>query len=167
MSTEEVIQLSAEMENRSKSVLFDLTNQSMEQLTNISKQILDAKTAETSGQFEEKKKLIDQSLTNISREMKEKLETVQTLMTEINKLVPEKYGQVSTALENIAKQSDRLRETTQSLSDALTGSQERGIWGERIERGYQLCEAKDGGRGKIPPRFHFLSSQRSQGEYGR
>lgn len=132
MTSEEVIQLSAEMENRSKSALFDLTRQSMDQLTNISKQILDAKTAETSAQFDEKKKLIDQSLGNMARDMREKLDTVQSLMTEINKLVPEKYGQVSNALENIAKQSDRLRETTQSLSDALTGSQERGIWGERM-----------------------------------
>jgi len=132
MTSEEVIQLSAEMENRSKSALFDLTRQSMDQLTNVSRQILDAKTAETSAQFDEKKKLIDQSLGNMARDMREKLDTVQSLMTEINKLVPEKYGQVSTALDNIAKQSDRLRETTQSLSDALTGSQERGIWGERM-----------------------------------
>ena len=132
MTAAEVIQLSAEMEDRSKSVLFDLTKQSIDQLASVSKQILEAKTSETSAQFDEKKKLIDQSLTNISREMKEKLDTVQNLMTEINKLVPEKYGQVSTALENIAKQSDRLRETTQLLNDALSGSQERGIWGERM-----------------------------------
>ena len=132
MTSEEVIQLSAEMENRSKSALFDLTRQSMDQLTNVSRQILDAKTAETAAQFDEKKKLIDQSLGSMARDMREKLDTVQSLMTEINKLVPEKYGQVSNALDNIAKQSDRLRETTQSLSDALTGSQERGIWGERM-----------------------------------
>ena len=166
MSSAEVIQLSAEMENRSKSALFDLTKQSIEQLTNISKQILDAKTSETSAQFEEKKKLIDQSLTNISKEMKEKLETVQSLMTEINKLVPEKYGQVSTAMENIAKQSDRLRETTQLLSDALSGSQERGIWGERMaedilrivglieNKNYIKQKTIEGGRSR--PDFTFL-----------
>ena len=129
ISTAEIIQSRAEMEDRFKSITLDLSRQSIEQLTGISKQILDAKTTESSAQFDEKKKLIDQSLTNISKDMKEKLETVQSLMTEINKLVPEKYGQVSTALENIAKQSDRLRETTQLLSDALSGSQERGIWG--------------------------------------
>jgi DNA recombination protein RmuC len=98
--------------------------------------------------------------------MKEKLETVQTLMTEINKLVPEKYGQVSTALENIAKQSDRLRETTQSLSDALTGSQERGIWGERmaedilrivgLKEGFNYLKQKTVEGGKSRPDFTFL-----------
>jgi DNA recombination protein RmuC len=166
MSSAEIIQLSTEMEDRSKAALFDLTKQSIEQLTGISKQVLEAKTTETSAQFEEKKKLIDQSLTNISREMKEKLETVQKLMTEINKAVPEKYGQVSTALENIARQSDRLRETTQTLSDALSGSQERGIWGERmaedILRVVGLIENKnyikqktiEGGRSR--PDFTFL-----------
>ncbi|UCC81110.1 MAG: DNA recombination protein RmuC [Candidatus Zixiibacteriota bacterium] len=166
MSSAEIIQLSAEMEDRSKSALFDLTKQSIEQLSDISRQILDAKTSETSAQFEEKKKLIDQSLTNMSKDLKERLGVVQTLMTEINKLVPEKYGQVSTALENIARQSDRLRETTQMLSDALSGSQERGIWGERMAEdilrivglkeniNYVKQKAVEGGRSR--PDFTFF-----------
>ncbi len=166
MSSAEIIQLSAEMEDRSKSALFDLTKQSIEQLSDISRQILDAKTAETSAQFEEKKKLIDQSLSNMSKDLKERLGVVQTLMTEINKLVPEKYGQVSTALENIARQGDRLRETTQMLSDALSGSQERGIWGERMAEdilrivglkeniNYVKQKAVEGGRSR--PDFTFL-----------
>jgi DNA recombination protein RmuC len=132
----------------------------------ISAEMYDSRTSVTAAQFEEKKKLIDQSLTNISNEMREKLETVQSLMTDINKLVPEKYGQVSTALENIARQSDQLRETTQMLSDALSGSQERGVWGERMAEdilrivglkeniNYVKQKAIEGGRSR--PDFTFL-----------
>lgn len=128
----EIVQSRAEMENRFKSISYDLSKQSIDEIMKISKQILDSKTAESSAQLDEKKKLIDQSIGNMAKEMAAKLETVQNLMSDINKSVPEKYGKVSSALENIARQSDKLRETTQSLSDALSGSQERGIWGERM-----------------------------------
>lgn len=128
----EIIQSRAEMENRFKAISYDLSKQSIGEIMKISKQILDSKTAESSAQLDEKKKLIDQSIGNMAKEMRDKLEAVQSLMTDINKSVPEKYGKVSSALENIARQSDKLRETTQSLSDALSGSKERGIWGERM-----------------------------------
>jgi DNA recombination protein RmuC len=64
--------------------------------------------------------------------MQERLEKVQNLMTEINKAVPEKYGEVSSAISNIATQSENLRKTTELLRIALSGSQQRGQWGERI-----------------------------------
>jgi DNA recombination protein RmuC len=166
ISFDEILQSRVEMEGSFKSIASDIYRDSIDQLMKISAELYDSKTSASSAQLEEKKKLIDQSLTNISREMKEKLETVQTLMTDINKLVPEKYGQVSTALQNIATQSDRLRETTQLLSDALSGSQERGVWGERMAEdilrivglkeniNYVKQKAVEGGRSR--PDFTFL-----------
>jgi DNA recombination protein RmuC len=53
-------------------------------------------------------------------------------MNDINKSVPEKYGEVSNAIKNVSTQIDYHRQTTESLRIALSGSQQRGQWGERM-----------------------------------
>jgi DNA recombination protein RmuC len=121
-----------QMEKVFKAASYDLSKQSIEEILKVSREILESKTSEGAADLESKKKLIDQSLTNISRDMQERLEKVQKLMSDINQAVPEKYGQVSKSMEQIAKQADELRQTTESLNRALSSTQVRGQWGERM-----------------------------------
>ena len=131
-SDEDIQHVKEELEKTFKALSFDVANQSSEQLLRLAKETLDAKTSESSADLDNKKKLIDQSLSTLSKEMQERMEKVQKLMTEINQNVPEKYGQVSQAISSIAQQSENLRKTTDSLRIALSGTQQRGQWGERI-----------------------------------
>ncbi|MEE9555190.1 MAG: DNA recombination protein RmuC [candidate division Zixibacteria bacterium] len=159
-------QLKAEMENSFKAVSLDVLNQSTDQLRKMSKETLEAKTSESSADLESKKKLIDQSLGNLAKDMQERLEKVQKLMTDINQAVPEKYGKVSSAIEQVAKQSEDLRKTTESLNRALSSSQARGQWGERmaedilravgLREGISYLKQKTIEGGKSRPDFTFL-----------
>ena len=131
-SDEELQRIKDEMEKSFKALSFEIANQSSDQLIKRSKEMYDTKTSESSADLEGKKKLIDQSLTSMAKDMQERMEKVQKLMTDINQNVPAKYGQVSEAIGNISKQNEILRQTTESLKIALSGSQQRGQWGERM-----------------------------------
>jgi DNA recombination protein RmuC len=165
-SDEDVQRVKEELEKTFKALSFDVANQSAEQLLRLAKETLDAKTSESSADLEGKKKLIDQSLSTLSKNMQERMEKVQKLMTEINQNVPEKYGQVSQAISNIAEQSENLRKTTDSLRIALSGTQQRGQWGERIAddiirhigliEGVHYLKQRQIEGGKSRPDFTFL-----------
>ncbi len=131
-SDEELARKKDEIEKISKAAFYEVASQSTDQLIKLAKQTLDAKTSESSAELDGKKQLIDQSLTSLSKDMQERMEKVHKLMNEIGQAVPEKYGQVSAAISNIATQSENLRKTTEQLKIALSGSQQRGQWGERI-----------------------------------
>jgi DNA recombination protein RmuC len=131
-SEEELLRNKDESEKISKAAFYDVGNQLSNQLINLAKQVLDSKQSETSAELDSKKQLIDQSLLTMSKDMQERLEKVQKLMNDINQAVPEKYGQVSSAINGVIQQSENLRKTTESLRIALSGSQQRGQWGERI-----------------------------------
>ncbi len=124
--------LKAEIENTFKALSLDILGQSTDQLLKRSREAFDAKTSESSADLESKKKLIDQSLGNLAKDMQERLEKVQKLMTDINQSVPEKYGKVSSAIEQVARQNEDLRKITESLNRALSSTQVRGQWGERM-----------------------------------
>ena len=131
-SDEQLQQTRKAMEEMVKASFTDVTKQSIDQLIVVSKQMFDSRTTESAATLEEKKKLIDQSLTSLSKDMQDRLDKVQKLMTDIEKNVPEKYGQVSNAISNVNKQNEILRQTTESLRLALSGTQQRGQWGERM-----------------------------------
>lgn len=155
-----------EMETVFKAASYDLSKQSIEEILKVSKEILESKTSESTADLESKKKLIDQSLGSLAKDMQERMEKVQGLMTEINKTVPEKYGQVSSAIEQIGKQSEDLRKTTESLNRALSSTQVRGQWGERmaedilrtvgLQENINYVKQKPVEGGKSRPDFTFL-----------
>ena len=122
----EASRVKEEMEKAFKAASYDLSKQSIEEILKVSKELLESKTSESAADLEAKKKLIDQSLGSLARDMQERLEKVQKLMTDINQAVPEKYGQISRSMEQIAKQSEDLRLTTESLNRALSSTQVRG-----------------------------------------
>jgi DNA recombination protein RmuC len=155
-----------EMEKVFKAASYDLSKQSIEEILKVSKEMLESKTSESTADLESKKKLIDQSLGNLAKDMQERMEKVQKLMTEINQAVPEKYGQVSSAIEQIGKQSEDLRKTTESLNRALSSTQVRGQWGERmaedilrtvgLQEDINYVKQKSAEGGKSRPDFTFL-----------
>jgi len=165
-SDEELARKREEIEKISKAAFYEVAKDLPEQVISVARQVLDSKTTETSKDLESKKNLIDQSLTTIQNDLKERLEKVQNLMTEINKNVPEKYGEVSTAIGNILTQSESLRKAVETMNVALSGSQQRGQWGERIAEdilrlmgmveGVEYIKQRqiDGGRSR--PDFTFI-----------
>ena len=162
----DVQQIKTEMENFLKALSLDVMGQTTDQLLKVSKEVLGAKMSESSADLEMKKKLIDQSLTSLAKDMQERLEKVNKLMTDINQAVPEKYGKVSSAIEQVARQIEDSRKTTESLNRALSSTQVRGQWGERMAEdilrivglqeniNYLKQKSVEGGRSR--PDFTFL-----------
>ncbi len=75
-----------------------------------------------------KKALIDNTLTR----MKDELSKVQELVGNIEKDRKQSFGQLSEQLKNSVDQTQRLHESTSQLNKALSHSQVRGQWGERM-----------------------------------
>ncbi|MCB0282795.1 MAG: DNA recombination protein RmuC [Calditrichae bacterium] len=78
--------------------------------------------------LQNKKSLIDQTLVN----MKNELDKVQDVIGRIEKERKQSYGEISQQLKFSAEQTQRLQETTHQLNSALSHSQTRGQWGERM-----------------------------------
>jgi len=79
-------------------------------------------------ELEGKKQLIDQTLGN----MKTDLLKVENLMNTLEKDRENKFGELTTQIKQTAEQTGKLRETTDKLNIALSSSQARGKWGERM-----------------------------------
>jgi len=75
-----------------------------------------------------KKELIDQSLL----QMKTELEKVQTEMKEHRTQRETQHGEMKAGIKSAVEQTARLQETTSRLNAALSSSQVRGQWGERM-----------------------------------
>jgi len=75
-----------------------------------------------------KKDVIDNTLGN----MKSELNRVQELVSKIEKERKQSFGQLSEQLKNSVEQTQKLQSSTHKLNKALTNSQVRGQWGERM-----------------------------------
>ncbi len=78
--------------------------------------------------MDNKKSLIDQTL----KQMKSELERVHEQVEHIEKERRQSFGALSEQLKQTADQTMRLQETTNQLNTALSHSQTRGQWGERM-----------------------------------
>ena len=79
-------------------------------------------------QLNGKKQLIDQTLNN----MKTELGKVQEVVQKIENERKESFGQLSAQIKNSAEQTRQLQDATKQLNTALSSSQIRGQWGERM-----------------------------------
>ena len=79
-------------------------------------------------QLDGKKQLIDQTLNN----MKTELSKVQEVVQKIENERKESFGQLSTQIKNSAEQTRQLQDATKQLNTALSSTQIRGQWGERM-----------------------------------
>ena len=79
-------------------------------------------------ELDHKKSLIDQQLGN----MKNELGRVSDLIASLEKDRSNKFGELANQLKNSNDQVLALRQTTNTLNEALTNSRARGQWGQRM-----------------------------------
>jgi len=82
----------------------------------------------SSKELESKKSLIDQQL----GKMGETLDKVSQLMGTLEKDREKKFGELDRSITIMNQQTNYLRESTESLRQALSGTKIRGQWGERM-----------------------------------
>jgi len=79
-------------------------------------------------QLDGKKQLIDQTLNN----MKTELGKVQEVIQKIENDRKESFGQLSSQIKQSVEQTKQLQDVTNQLNTALSSTQIRGQWGERM-----------------------------------
>jgi DNA recombination protein RmuC len=143
--------LSIEALGKSTSEFLKLANKSFTDQSKLSEQQLDGK-----------KELIDQTLKN----MKDELGKVQDIIQKIESERKQTYGQLSTQLKQSVEQTRQLQDVTNQLNTALSSSQIRGQWGERMAEdvlrlagfleGVNYLKQKSVSGGATRPDFTFL-----------
>ncbi len=110
------------------SLSIDALKKSTEEFLKLAGTTLGEQSKLNSKQMESKKELIDQTLKN----MQGGLGKVEEILQKVEKDRKESYGQLAEQLKNSVDQTRRLQETTNQLNTALSHSQVRGQWGERM-----------------------------------
>ena len=116
-------------------------------------------------QLEQKKGLIDQSL----KHMKSELTKVEELLQKVEQDRKQSYGQLAEQLRHSVEQTRLLQESTNQLNAALSHTQTRGQWGERMAEdvlrlagfleGVNYFKQKSIEGGSSRPDFTFLLPQ--------
>jgi DNA recombination protein RmuC len=117
-----------DMEKTFATMSTDVLRQNSNDFMQIAGETLNRQTKTGEMELENKKKLIDQTLDM----MKGDLQKVENLMREIEQTRTAKFAAISTQLEETAKQTARLQDTTGKLQTALASARVRGQWGERM-----------------------------------
>jgi len=95
----------------------DALSQNTDDFLKLATTKLDERVSASSEQIESKKKLIDAALTSMNTKLAE---------------LAGQHSKTTGALESAVKATGQLRETTDRLREALSSSQRRGQWGERM-----------------------------------
>ena len=99
-------------------------NLSLEALSKASEELIKLGSTD----LDSKKGLIDQQLGR----MTEELDSMSKLMKELEKDRVEKFGELTNQLKTTSEQTALLKQTTESLREALSSTKARGQWGERM-----------------------------------
>lgn len=103
-------------------------NQTSDQFLKLAKENFSRYNQQNADQLEGKKALINQSLDA----MKGELGKVNNLVEKMGRERQLSFGKLSQHLQNSVQQTQILQEQTQKLNQALSSSQVRGQWGERM-----------------------------------
>ena len=117
-------QLKAEFPALSREAL----SQNTDDFLKLAETRLERQTVEGEKSLETKKKLIDARL----EEMGSKLKDLGTLVQESKQQREKLHAGLSTRISEATQATRRLHETTAQLSEALSSTQRRGQWGERM-----------------------------------
>jgi DNA recombination protein RmuC len=117
-----------DMEKTFSTLSTDVLRQNSNDFIQLAGETLNRQTKTGEMELDNKKKLIDQTLDM----MKGDLQKVENLMREIEQTRTAKFAAISTQLEETAKQTARLQDTTGKLQTALASARVRGQWGERM-----------------------------------
>lgn len=110
------------------SLSLDALQKSTEEFLKLAKSRLDAERESTLHDLDTKKGLIDQQLARMGTE----LENVSKLVQDLEKDRVGKFGELTNQLKSASDQTTALIETTNTLREALSSTQSRGQWGERM-----------------------------------
>ncbi len=102
--------------------------ESTDQFLKLANEVLKDQSRLGEEQLDNKKKLIDQTLNH----MKDELGKVEKMIQQIENERKQSFGQLSEQLKQSVEQTQRLQTVTNQLSTALSHSQARGQWGERM-----------------------------------
>ena len=110
------------------SLSLDALQKSTEEFLKLAKSRLETEREASAQELESKKSLIDQQLVSMGKE----LQKVSLLVQDLEKDRVEKFGELSNQLKTAGQQTAALMETTNTLREALSSTQIRGQWGERM-----------------------------------
>ncbi len=110
------------------SLSLDALQKSTEEFLKLANKSFGEQTRRNSEELSSKKELIDQNL-NL---MKAEMDKVQQLMQKIEGERRQSFGSLNEQLKQSLEQTQKLREATAQLNQALSNSQARGQWGERM-----------------------------------
>ncbi len=110
------------------SLSMETLRKSTEELLKMADKILGDQTKMNAEQLDHKKELIDQTLKNMQGE----LTKVEEIIHKIEKERKQSYGELANQLRESVEQTRRLQQVTNELNTALSNSQVRGQWGERM-----------------------------------
>ncbi len=99
-----------------------------EQVVRLAREVLSAQTDSARKDLEGEKKLIDQNLET----MQKRLTDLRDFVQRADKDREGSHRAVAAQLQAAMQETLRLRQTTEQLSNALSSSQHRGQWGERM-----------------------------------
>ena len=111
-----------------KDDLVNIISKNSEEFIKRAHEVLKGQTQLNEKELEGKKALIDQSLNLMHKE----LEKVNNIIRDLEKDREHKFGELANQLKNVAQETSKLEETTNSLKATLSSSRKRGEWGERI-----------------------------------
>src|SRR4029079_10701601 len=94
--------------------------------------LLEGDRARTSAELDGKKALIDQELMATRDGITHQIQQVGELVRELESDRERKFGALSSELTRQREGMDQLRDSTQSLREALVSTKVRGQWGERM-----------------------------------
>jgi DNA recombination protein RmuC len=106
----------------------DDLQQAVDTLVAVAGEQLEARARAGASHLDARKELIDEELAR----MRETLREVTSLVQRVESERAGQLGQVSAQLEGVARTHAELGRTTSALREALTNSQTRGQWGERM-----------------------------------
>jgi DNA recombination protein RmuC len=146
----------------------DALSKSVEDFLKLAKETLGAHTREGEKALQSKKELIEQSIKSMMGE----LDKVRSSLEQYEKERNQQYGSLDQMLRNSSDVTKKLQETTNKLNTALSGSQQRGQWGERMAEdvlkmagfleGVQYLKQKQMTAGSTRPDFTFILPQNLQ-----
>jgi DNA recombination protein RmuC len=128
--------------------------------------LLEGDRARTNAELDGKKALIDQELHATRDGLTNQIQRVDELVRELESDRERKFGALSSELARQREGMDKLRDSTQSLREALVSTKVRGQWGERMAEdvlhlagfiegvNYQRQRTIEGSSGR--PDFTFL-----------
>jgi DNA recombination protein RmuC len=117
-----------ELELRLRESQSTMASQQTETFLQLAQTHLKQQTELGEQQLKSRQEAIDKQLEGIGKELK----TVQQYVASTDKQQAENIAKVSAAVNSSKEVTELLRANTQKLSEAMSGSQSRGRWGEQV-----------------------------------